>query len=102
MKKTLLLAIVTALASVCAFAVDGTVLINQSTVMAAGGFPYKITQPGSYQLSGNLVVPDANTTAISITVDHVSLDLNGFSISGPTVCTGTPVTSCSPSGSNRG
>jgi selenophosphate synthetase-related protein len=26
-----------------AFAVDGQVLINQSTVMAAGGFPYKIT-----------------------------------------------------------
>jgi parallel beta-helix repeat protein len=103
MKKTLLLALVTALASVCAFAVDGTVLINQSTVMAAGGFPYKITQPGSYRLSGNLVVPDANTTAISITVDHVNLDLNGFSISGPTVCTGFGESlSCAPQGSGAG
>jgi hypothetical protein len=46
-----------------AFAVDGVVLINQSTVMAAGGFPYKITQPGSYKLSGNLAV-----TALSVLI----------------------------------
>jgi len=38
---------------------EGVVLINQSTVMAAGGFPYVITQPGSYKLSGNLTL---NTT----------------------------------------
>jgi hypothetical protein len=31
----------------CLFAVDGVVLINQSTVLAAGGFPYAISQPGS-------------------------------------------------------
>ena len=27
-----------------AWAVDGEILINQSIVMAAGGFPYQITQ----------------------------------------------------------
>jgi len=70
-----------------AFAIDGQVLINQSTVMAAGGFPYKITQPGSYKLSGNLVVP-ANTNGIVIEANGVTLDLNGFAVSGPLSCTG--------------
>jgi parallel beta-helix repeat protein len=64
-----------------AFAVDGVILINQATVMAAGGFPYKITRPGSYKLSGNLVVTTAIAEAIVISSDDVTLDLNGFSIS---------------------
>jgi hypothetical protein len=71
-----------------AFAVDGQVLINQSTVMAAGGFPYKITQPGSYKLSGNLVVSTIFTDGIDILTSNVSIDLNGFTISGPVKCTG--------------
>jgi hypothetical protein len=80
-----------------AFAVDGQILINQSTVMASGGFPYKITQPGSYKLSGNLVVP-ANTDGIDITTSDVSIDLNGFKISGPVTCTGYGSgISCNPS-----
>lgn len=62
------------------FATDGQVLINQSSVMAVGGFPYKITQSGSYKLSGNLVVPP-NTDGIDINADNVTLDLGGFSIS---------------------
>ena len=71
-----------------AFAIDGQILINQSTVMAAGGFPYKITQPGSYKLSGNLVV-SGSTDAIDIDTNNVTIDLNGFSIIGPGVCTGS-------------
>lgn len=76
-----------------AFAVDGVVLINQSTVMnSGGGFPYKITQPGSYKLSGNLVVPaNANVDGIDIQTDHVTIDLNGFTISGPVTCTGSGI-----------
>jgi hypothetical protein len=74
-----------------AFAVDGQVLINQSTVMAAGGFPYKITHPGSYKLSGNLVVP-ADVDGIDILTDNVKIDLNGFTISGPGTCTGSGAT----------
>ena len=66
-----------------ASAADGQILINQATVMAAGGFPYNINQPGSYKLSGNLTVPDANTIAIQVNVQDVSIDLNGFSIIGP-------------------
>jgi hypothetical protein len=73
-----------------AFAVDGVVLINQSTVLAAGGFPYKITQPGSYKLSGNLVVSAASTDGIDINVSNVTVDLNGFTISGPVTCSSAP------------
>jgi parallel beta-helix repeat protein len=89
-KRTLVILIGAALLfSAPAFAIDGVILINQSTVMAAGGFPYTITQPGSYKLSGNLVVP-ANTDGIDIAtfVSNITIDLNGFSIIGPASCTG--------------
>jgi hypothetical protein len=64
---------------------DATVLINQAAVIDAGGFPFLITQPGSYKLIGNLTVP-ANTSGILIQANDVTLDLNGFSITGPVVC----------------
>ena len=84
-------------------AVDGVVLISQVQALAgnvtpgdAPGFPVTISVPGSYRLSGNLTVPDQNTTAILLNASNVTIDLNGFSIIGPTVCTGYPtVTHCS-------
>ena len=100
--KVTVLAVLAMAVPFSAFGVDGIVLVNQSTVVAAGGFPYTITQPGSYRLAGNLTVPNANTTAILVHADNVTIDLNGFSILGPTVCTGIPVTSCSPTGSGFG
>jgi hypothetical protein len=87
MKNAFLLFLTMALLPACAFAVDGVVLINQSTVMAAGGFPYVIMQPNSYKLSGNLTMnttPAGNLSgkdvAIAIASSGVTLDLNGFSI----------------------
>lgn len=100
-KQISLLVCVVTLFSASLFPVDGVVLINQASVMAAGGFPYHITQPGSYKLSGNLVVTDPTKDAIDIDVENVTLDLNGFSITGPEICTGSlfgPITSCMPSG----
>ena len=89
-----------------AYAVDGVMLINQDNAMAGGvtpgdapGFPVTISQPGSYKLSGNLTVPDANTTAIEIASDHVTIDLNGFSITGPVDCSNRP---CSGLGTGNG
>jgi hypothetical protein len=79
--KTTLFALATFLLPACAFAADGQILINQSTIMAAGGFPYVISQPGSYKLSGNLIVPNG-VSGISITANNVTLDLNGFSMTG--------------------
>jgi hypothetical protein len=49
---------------------DGVVPIDQAVVAASGGFPYKITVPGSYRLSGNLVVKAADTTAVDIHRQH--------------------------------
>jgi hypothetical protein len=81
-----------AFAPASVYAVDGTILINQATVNAAGGFPYIISQPGSYKLSGNLTMNTTSTgnhvllngalgdIAIGITASDVAFDLNGFSI----------------------
>ena len=89
-----------------AFAVDGQIAINQARALAGGvtpgdapGFPVTITQPGGYVLSGNLTVPDANTSAIVINASHVTIDLNGFAILGSTDCSTFP---CSGAGSGSG
>jgi hypothetical protein len=76
MRKLLVAALV--LVATPAFAIDGQVLINLSTINAQGGFPYRITQPGSYKLTGNLSV--LNQSAILIAANHVSIDLNGYTI----------------------
>ena len=89
MRKTVFIMLAMALVPFGALAVDGVVLINDSTVKAMGGYPYNITAPGSYKLSGNLVAPDG-VSGIQILASNVTLDLNGFNISGP------PQT-CSPS-----
>src|SRR5512139_2763385 len=99
-------------------AVDGVIEINQAKAKVGGVtpgdtplFPVTISQPGSYRLTSNLDVTDAsarpngtaaeNTTAIQVTADNVTIDLNGFMIKGPTVCSGHPLT-CSPTGSGLG
>ncbi|HEY6184785.1 MAG TPA: hypothetical protein VIW67_21255 [Terriglobales bacterium] len=82
MKRILFAVLIMIVVPMAAFAVDGVVLINQSTVMAAGGFPYIISQPGSYKLTGKLTVP-AGVNGVAISASNVTLDLNGFSIEGP-------------------
>jgi len=64
------------------------------------GFPVTLSVPGSYKLTGNLVVP-ANLSGVVVTAAGVTLDLNGFSISGPISCTiinGQTLTVTCPSG----
>jgi hypothetical protein len=82
------MALVLACGTSTAFAVDGVVLIDQNRALAgnvtpgdAPGFPVTLSQPGSYRLSGNLTVPH-NLDGILIATDHVTLDLNGFTIAG--------------------
>jgi hypothetical protein len=65
-------------------------------------FPITITTPGSFKLGKNITVPDADTTAIKVMANDVIIDLNGFAIRGPTVCSGCPDTSCSPTGTGLG
>src|SRR5579859_1332837 len=88
MKRHVLFTLALSLAPIAVYAVDGVGLINQSTVMAAGGFPYVISQPGSYKLSGNLEAP-AGSNGIVIAASNVTLDLNGFTIFAASVCLGT-------------
>jgi len=89
----------------------GSVEIDQARALAGAvtdgdtpGFPVRISQPGSYRLIGNLrVTPfSADTSAIEITSDDVTLDLSGFAILGPTVASGMPVTKCEPLGTGIG
>lgn len=87
---------------------EGVVQIDQDAAIAgnitkgdAPGFPVTISEPGSYRLYGNLTVTDPNVTAIQITADGVTLDLNGFSIIGPSLCSG-PATTCPAAGKGVG
>lgn len=54
---------------------DGRIEINQASVEAAGGFPFTITEPGSYVLTGPLTVP-AETSGLVIATSNVTIDLN--------------------------
>jgi hypothetical protein len=92
-----------------AVASDGVIEINQAKVIKAGGFPFTISKSGSYRLSSDLDVRSfpspENVTAISVTTDDVTVDLNGFAIIGPSSCTasGTPTNvTCSVRGTGDG
>ncbi len=91
------------------YGVDGVIEINDAAALAGGitagdtaGYPVTISESGSYRLTGNLSQPSSNTTVINIQASNVTLDLNGFSILGSTVCSGAPVSSCSPLGTGAG
>jgi hypothetical protein len=68
------------LVSVPAYAVDGVFEINQARVDGSGGFPFTISQPGTYRLTSNLSVTAQSASGIVITTNNVTLDLNGFAI----------------------
>jgi hypothetical protein len=95
-------------ASGAANAGDGRIEINQAAATAgsvtpgdAPGFPVTISEPGSFRLTGNLLVSSAST-AISIEAQNVSLDLGGFSVAGPNSCSGYPTNTCTTTGGNAG
>jgi hypothetical protein len=76
-------------------AVDGVSEINQTRALAgnvtpgdAPDFPVTLSAPGSFRLTGNLSVSDPAADGIEVAVDGVTIDLNGFEISGPVVCSG--------------
>jgi hypothetical protein len=81
------------------------ILITQSSALAGGvtpgdtpGFPVTLADSGSFVLDGNLTA--SGQAAILVTASDVTLDLNGFSITGGgscsagtstgNTCTGTP------------
>lgn len=86
---------------------DGRLEINQACIGGgcfsgdSSGFPVELAQSGSYILTSDISV-NQNTSAIAITADNVTLDLNGHSIAGPVTCSGDPVSSCSSTGIGDG
>ncbi len=54
------------------------------SLSGSGSAVYAIFSPGSYYLTGNIVVP-SNGVGIQVSADNVTIDLNGFTISGTTV-----------------
>ncbi len=68
-----------------AIAAGGVIEINQAKILANGNFPYVISAAGSYRLSSNLTVAGTGVDAIDINGSFapVTLDLNGFNITGP-------------------
>jgi hypothetical protein len=83
--------------------------INQTRAMVGGvtsgdapGFPVAIWESGSCRLTSNLdVSAESPINVILISAPDVTLDLNGFSLIGPTVCTGDPL-ECTPTASAHG
>lgn len=75
--------------------VKAQVMIDQTSALAgritlsdAPGFPVTLSAPGTYKLSGDLVVP-AGADGVHITADNVTLDLNGYTIRGALDCGGS-------------
>jgi hypothetical protein len=93
-----------------ASASDGVLEINQTCATSSGcfsgdsaGFPVSINTRGSYLLTSNLMVVDAGLDGIEVHSDDVTIDLNGFTVSGPTRCAGAGTTLvCTPTGLGRG
>ncbi len=72
-----------------ATAVDGVIEINQTCAAQTGcfsgdtaGFPVTIdgSAGGSYRLTGDLIVPDENTSGIVVSTTDIGIDLNNFTI----------------------
>ena len=91
-------AALTLLAATAGSAAHAQATLNQSKALAGSvtpgdtaGFPVTLSVPGSYKLTGNLVVP-AGLSGIEVTGSGVTLDLNGFNISGPITCSRDAIT----------
>jgi hypothetical protein len=104
-RRVLLFATCVALAAP-AFASDGRIELSQTCALAgtctsgdSPGFPISVSA-GSYVLTSNLTIPDPATTAI-LGNDDVTIDLNGFAITGVTNCTGAPAV-CTNTGGGFG
>ena len=52
--------------------------------------PFTINSPGSYYLTDNLTYSSSTGNAITVNVNNVTIDFNGFAITGPGNSFGTP------------
>jgi hypothetical protein len=82
---------IAATVSCAATAVPAQTLIGGKTAVA---LPVVISQPGSYRLAANLIVPAGAVmdAVIVVNADDVTIDLDGFTLAGPTSCSGQGAT----------
>jgi len=101
-------ALVALLLAPLARATDGVIEINAARAAAggvtagdSGGFPVEIFTRGNFRLTSDLIVPAGASAGIVVYAAGTQIDLNGFTISSTTTCTGSPP-SCAPSGTGTG
>ena len=90
-----------------AVASDGVTEINMAAAAVgditpgdAPGLPVTISTEGSYILTGNLSTNSTGINVIEVTASHVTIDMNGFTISGPGSGTGNGIFAASVSTSD--
>lgn len=64
--------------------VEPRTIINATNTPGDANSVFRITQPGSYYLTAN-VLGEANKRGIEITASHVTIDLNGFTVHGQSI-----------------
>lgn len=81
-----------------AVAGDGVRYLRNTSLL-----PIVISRSGTYRLKSDLVATNPDVSVIRIEADDVTIDLNGFSIRGPAVCTpGDMGVECTGTGSGSG
>ena len=60
----------------------------QTKIKRPATFPLKITKSGSYEMTENFIVGSTTLSAIKVSVNDVTIDMMGFSITGPAKGTG--------------
>jgi hypothetical protein len=79
--KKILLALTTFVATLCCHQLAAQTQINQANISA---FPYTIVQPGSYILTSNINIANTGSNlAIIVSAPNVTINLNGYTITGP-------------------
>lgn len=94
--KKFLLYLLPILALICTGRGFAQTLITQTSTTK---FPLVYSGPGSYKLNSNITVSSLGVNALEFTSSNVTLDLNGYTISGPDSCTNS---SCSSTLSSYG
>lgn len=106
----LIIALILALPTARAWAADGAIEINHARALQgsisvgdAPGYPVTLNAPGHYILTSDLAVSNPSVDGIEVSSPGVSIDLKGFSLTGPGSCSGSGSTiDCPPIGAGTG
>lgn len=82
--------------------VEPRIAINAANTPGDANSVFKITKPGSYYLTGNVVAQFGKDSVILVASDGVTLDLNGFSLIGSDVWPSALAQYCINAGNVKG